>query len=62
MNVVIMVIQSFHCAMVSITSGHHYLQQLHELVQEKNTYTAKLNRKLVTLSREREDALYNNSR
>ena len=46
MNVVIVLIQSFHYTIVSTTSDHHDLQQLHNLVQAKDSFIAKLNRKL----------------
>ena len=41
---------------VSTTSDHD-TQQLHDLVQEKDSYIAQLNRKIFTLSKEKEDAL-----
>ena len=46
MNVVIVLIQSFHYTIVSTTSDHHDLQRLHNLVQEKDSYVAKLTQKL----------------
>ena len=55
--VVIVLIQSFHYTIVSTTSDHHDLQQLLHLVQEKDSYIAQLNRRLLTLSKEKEDAL-----
>ena len=57
MNVVIVLIQSFHYIIVSTTSDHHNLQQLHDLVQQKDSYIAQLNRRLLTVSKEKEDAL-----
>ena len=36
-SVVIILIQSFHYIIVSATSDHHDLQQLHDLVQEKDS-------------------------
>ena len=42
---------------VSTTSDHHDVQQLHDLVQEKDNYIAQLYRKILTLSKEKEDAL-----
>ena len=57
MNVVIVLIQSFYYIIVSTTSDHHDLQQRHDLVQEKDSYIAHLNRKLLTVSKEKEDAL-----
>ena len=41
---------------VSTTSDHD-TQKLHDLVQEKDSYIAQLNRKIFTLSKEKEDAL-----
>ena len=46
MNVVIVLIQSFHYTIVSTTSDHHDLQQLHDLVKDKDSFIAQLNRKL----------------
>ena len=46
MNVVIGLIQSFHYTIVSTTSDHHDLQQLHDIVQEKDSYVAELTQKL----------------
>ena len=46
MNVVIVLIQSFHYTIVSTTSDYHDLQRLHDLVQEKDSNVAKLNQKL----------------
>ena len=46
MNVVIVLIQLFHYTIVSTTSDHHDLQQLHDLIQEKDSYVAKLTQKL----------------
>ena len=57
MNVVIVLIQSFHYTIVSTTSDHHDLQQLHDLVQAKDSYIAQLNRRLFTVTKEKEDAL-----
>ena len=57
MNIVIVLIQSFHYIIVSTTSDHHDLQQLHDLVQEKDSYIAQLNRRLLTVSKEKEDIL-----
>ena len=57
MNVVIVLIQSFHYIIVSTTSDHHGLQQLHDLVQQKDSYIAQLNRRLLTVLKEKEDAL-----
>ena len=57
MNVVIVLIQSFYYIIVSTTSDYHDLQQRHDLVQEKDSYIAQLNRKLLTVSKEKEDAL-----
>ena len=56
-NVVIVLIQSFHYIIVSTTSDHHDLQQLHDLVQQKDSYIAQLNRRLLTVLKEKEDAL-----
>ena len=57
MNVVIVLIQSFHYTIVSTTSDHRDLQQLHDLVQVKDSFIAQLNRRLLTISKEKEDAL-----
>ena len=46
MNVVIVLIQSFHYTIVSTTSDHHDLQQLHDLVKDKDSFIAQLNRRL----------------
>ena len=46
MNVVIVLIQSFHYTIVSTTSDYHNLQQLHNLVQEKDSFISQLNRRL----------------
>ena len=46
MNVVIVLIQLFLYAIVSTTSNHHDLQQLHDLVQEKDRYVTELTQKL----------------
>ena len=46
MNVVIVLIQSFHYTIVSTTSDHHDLQQLHVLVKDKDSFIAQLNRRL----------------
>ena len=46
MNVVIVLIQSFHYTIVSTTTGHHDLQRLHDLIQEKDSYVADLTQKL----------------
>ena len=56
-NVIIVLIQSFHYIIVSTTSDHHDLQQLHHQVHEKDSYIAQLNRRLFTVSKEKEDAL-----
>ena len=47
MNVVIVLIQLFH----------HTLQQLHDLVQQKDSYIAQLNHRLLTVLKEKEDTL-----
>ena len=57
MNVVIVLIQSFHYIIVSTTSDHHNLQQLHYIVQQKDSYIAQLNRRLLTVLKEKEDTL-----
>ena len=57
MNVVIVLIQSFYYIIVSTTTDYHDLHQLHDLVPEKDSYIAPLNRKLLTVSKEKEDAL-----
>ena len=57
MNVVIVLIQSFHYTIVSTTSDHHDLQQLHDIVQAKDSYISQLNRRLITVLKEKEDAL-----
>ena len=46
MNVIIVLIQSFHYTIVSTTSDHHDLQQLHDLVKDKDSFIAQLNRRL----------------
>ena len=46
MNVVIVLIQSFHYTIVSTTSDHHDLQQLHDLVKDKDSFIAELTQKL----------------
>ena len=57
MIVVIVLIQSFHYTIVSTTSDHHDLQQLHDLVKDKDSFLAQLNRRVVTILKEKEDAL-----
>ena len=57
MNVVIVLIQSFHYTIVSTTSDHHDLQQLHDLIQAKDSFISQLNRRLLTVLKEKEDAL-----
>ena len=57
MNVVIVLIQTFYYIIVSTTSDHHDLQQLHDLVQQKDSYIAQLNRRLLTVLKEKEDVL-----
>ena len=57
MNVVIVLIQSFHYIIVSTTSDYHDLQQLHDLVQQKDSYIAQLNCTLLTASKDKEDVL-----
>ena len=42
---------------VSTTSDHHDLQQLHDLVQEKDSYIAKLNHRLLNALKEKKDVL-----
>ena len=39
------------------TSDHHDLQQLCDLVKDKDHLISQLNRKVLTLSKEKEDAL-----
>ena len=56
MNVIIVLIQSFYYTIVSTTSDHHDVQR-HDLVQEKDSYIAKLNHKLLTVLKEKEDVL-----
>ena len=56
MNVVIVLIP-FHYTIVSTTSDHHDTQQLHDLVQAKDSFIAQLNRRLLTVLKEKEDAL-----
>ena len=46
MNVVIVLIQSFYYTIVSTTSDNHDLQQLHDLVKDKDSYVAELTLKL----------------
>ena len=46
MNVVIVLIQSFHYTIVLTTSSHHDLQQLRDVVKEKDIYVAELTQKL----------------
>ena len=50
-----MLIKSFHYTIVSTTSDHHDLLQLHNLVQEKDSYIAQLNCKLLTVIFKREE-------
>ena len=57
MNVVIVLIQSFHYTIVSTASDHHDLQQLHDLVKNKDSFISQLNRRVLTLLKEKEDAL-----
>ena len=57
MNNVIVLIQSFHYIIVSTTSDHHNLQQLHDLVQQKDSYIVQLNHRLLTVLKEKEDTL-----
>ena len=57
MNVVIVLIQSFHYTIVLTTSDHHDLQQLHDLVQEKDSFISHLNPRPLTVLKEKKDAL-----
>ena len=56
-NVIIVLIQSFHYIIVSTTSDHHNLQQLHDLVQQKDSYIAQQNCIQLTVLKEKEDTL-----
>ena len=56
-EVFIVLIKSFHYTIVSTTSDHHDLLQLHNLVQEKDSYIAQLNCRLLTVLNEKKDAL-----
>ena len=56
-EVFIVLIKSFHYTIVSTTSDHHDLLQLHNLVQEKDSYIAQLNCRLLTVLKEKKDAL-----
>ena len=42
---------------VSSTSDHHDLQQLHDLVQEKESYIAQINCRLLIALKDKKDAL-----
>ena len=53
----IAVTKLFHYTTVSTTGGNHDTQQLHDLVQAKDSFIAQLNRRLLTVSKEKEDAL-----
>ena len=46
MNVVIVLIGSFHYIIILPICDHHDLQQLYDLVQEKDSYVAELTSKL----------------
>ena len=42
---------------VSSTNDHHDLQQLHDLVHEKDSYIAQLNRRLLIALKDKKDVL-----